>query len=153
MSDKSSAENRIGVSDLPDSVSYTVKGETRTKKMSFALLNKLMQKLGNVENVKFVGLDAGVDDMLMCVFLTERDQKGKPVDGVELESTFELGLSMEDAENIIGFIQMHMADFCLRALHRAAALAAKSKDARAAMAPLVAGLTGMQLSLSEKPAS
>lgn len=149
---------------------YKRDGETTVIRMSFGLLNVLMQALGNYNNVALVGADPMINDIILRRFFVKRNKAGKPEEFVQpeegstdkprllhqLESLYDIDVSPEDTIRALFFIQCHMADFMLRSLGNAAGIYKQTETAQKALTAVsnsMSGPTGSPDSPSMKPAA
>lgn len=172
MSDENAAEVtfRPGQDKPPMEFTYIRDGAEDTIRMSFGLLNVLMQSLGNYNNVALVGADPQINDIVLRKFFAKRSKSGKPTEWIEpeegsnekrrlrheLESMYDIDVSPDDTNRALFFIQCHMSDFMLRSLGNAAGIFKQTEAAQKRLGALsnsMSGQTGSPSSELTTPAA
>lgn len=159
-----------GTDKPPMEFTYLRDGEQDTIRMSFGLLNVLMQSLGNYNNIALVGADPMINDIVLRKFFVQRNKSGKPTEWIEpeegskekrrlrheLENLYDIDISPDDTMRALFFIQCHMSDFMLRSLGNAAGIFKQTEAAQkrlVAVSDLTSGVTGSPSSPSTTPAA
>lgn len=133
------------VEPTPPAITYTREGMEVTLTLTFGLLNTLLKRLGNIENVQFVGVEGTVNEVVLLEMLQTRDARGKVI-GTRLQDISDVSVTVEDMEALLEFAREHLLDFSVRTTERASAQLAKRGPQLKRLAELTAGLTGLSAS-------
>jgi hypothetical protein len=101
-------------------------GEERELFMSFGLLNVLSQLVGGIEQLPFIYSESSMREVILITCLNERDNSGRIPELSEFNALGER-LSVTQAEDILGWVEAHLAGFFIRSLKRLGKLTSLAK--------------------------
>lgn len=99
------------MSDLKQTFTITVNGETRQIKMTYGLLNTLIRLIGDVDNVVQIGLVNEVRDAALTVLLSVRGPDGTVI--TEINPAF-IDADPAEIADLLFWSQEHLMDFFLK---------------------------------------
>lgn len=102
-----------------------VNGNRREIFMSFGLLNEICRGVGDLHGAIAIPTNAELRDYSLMVVLSTRDEEGTVTTPVNLRT---LDISIDDADQLLGWISDHATDFFLRTMERVVALQNGNKD-------------------------
>jgi hypothetical protein len=99
---------------MTETITVTLNGEPKEILMSMGLLNELSAKLGDVDAIPELSVNAELRESIMISALADRDNRGKLVDP-EI-NLFSLDISTEDTLRLLDWVGEHVADFFLKSM-------------------------------------
>jgi hypothetical protein len=122
-----------------DKITVTVDEIEREIFISFNLVNELAKLIGSPDNIPYVYVDGELRDKVLKSVLAKRKKSGKIIDAVD--DLDEVDLSMDDAENLLGWVAEHVLGFFVRSLTRVNALTEAHKVALEQLGSSLVGQT------------
>jgi len=98
-----------------DIFNINVNGKELDIKMTFGLLNNLCRKVGDIEAAAVIALDTNLRDAILVELLSDRNDKGKIVNPIDLDS---LQVEPDAIIDLIDWAGTHVLDFFLKGLER-----------------------------------
>lgn len=100
---------------MDDTIDVKLGAETREVKMSFGLLNEISRKVGDMDAIPEMALNADLRDEVLISLLSKRDSRGRITEEI---SFFELDATPEQISVLIEWAGAHVADFFLTSLEK-----------------------------------
>ncbi|WCD44157.1 hypothetical protein Lumi_018 [Xylophilus phage Lumi] len=122
-------------------ITYTRDFEEVTLTMTYGLLNKLLGRIGSIENIALIGVNPTINDLILLEMLQKRDHKGKVIQP-PVEDISDVLVSISDMEALTAFAQEHLLDFSFRTLDKSRVLMQKQGPRAKALSDLTLGLIG-----------
>jgi len=94
-------------------------GTQREIKMTFGLLNRMAQLIGDIDNVMMVNVDPALQEMVLLEVLAIRDKDGLIQKKGDLD---EYDLTTEQYMQILEWVADHLVGFMLKSLEKTKAL-------------------------------
>ena len=118
-------------------ITVTINDEEKELKMTFGLLNELSRRMGDVDALPELAVNAELRESVILACVVERDKRGKFKDA---EATlYDYDLSMEDSLRLLDWVGEHVADFFLKSMSSTKALIEKRQDQFQSLMPTLPG--------------
>jgi hypothetical protein len=116
----------------PDHFTMRVGENTRDLKMTFGLLNELVQTVGDIEAVAEISFNSDLRNEILSQVFSERNKDGRIEEKVTL---FNLDVDPDEVVGLLEWVGSHVTSFLLKQMMQTKSLMEKHRPTMMALTP------------------